>query len=343
MRTAFVVFPPCGSIALSVARGLKAHGISPHLFQYGAVSHPSQAWRAATGVLDPQRRGEIRASFNQVIREAILPALELERPDIVLFLKGDVLDRDVHEALSSAGIRIVCWAYDSLSRCPEQLSAMDLASRVFVMDGADVATVAGHAEWLPLGFDAGFYYPSDTGHKDIDVLLVGSLMRLYKRRRSFLHRLGASALARHRRCVLVGSTGTRFGDAMLRVPETIEWASPRLPEADLARLVSRAKICVNILQDDGKQPVNPLFFGIPGAKVCEAAEAAPHLSRWLTPGVQYLAVDETTFIDRFEELLEDEEQRETIAAAGFAEARRAHTYDERLRTILRSLAQEVST
>jgi hypothetical protein len=207
------------------------------------------------------------------------------------------------------------------------------------MDGTDVEVVGKKAEWLPLGYDPEIYRPGKGNSRDIDVLFVGLLNSLYSARRRYLKTLEGSYLTRRYRCVLVGTTGTRVGDRIIRVPRGVDWLAKRLPERELGALVARSKICVNIHQDDGGMPVNPMFFAIPGAGACQVAEKRPYLSRWLTPFEHYIPADEDGLEDALVDLLEHDVRRNSVSRASHEIARNAHTYFHRIDMMLARLSR----
>lgn len=338
-RKVVIVGPDTGGIPQSVAKAFGRLGWLAETCLYLPPVITSVGKLLLHRLRDPHSDRAFRREFNRAIRERLLQVVAERGADLILILKGDYLDECHVGLLQSCRIPLVLWTLDSLSRAPAQKILAQMALHTFYIDGGDLTPGAAAASWLPLGFDADLYRPQPASAKDTDVLLIGSLGARYRRRSAALKRLHASPLSRDWSCGFIGSSGTIAGNLAMtlrhrsRRPGGVSWLSRRVPAGQLAGAIARSRICVNIHQDDGLMPVNPMFFAIPGCGTCQLAEESPHLARWLRPGVDYAACSEASLLAQLQGLLESPELLERIGRAGYLASSR-HSYEARVAAIL---------
>jgi hypothetical protein len=273
----------------------------------------------------------MQREFNRVMRQQFIPLVSREKPELLLVVKPYRPDDDVGNALTRQSLPIVTWATDSLQRFDGQNLLFRRSQVAYFADGGDISE--GQGRWLPLGFDDETFRPADDP-KYWDVLFVGNMaVPVYHKRYAFFRLLDNSGLHRNYRMGFIGATPCRFYNRFRWYPGRIRWVSPQLPMKELARAIASSRVVVNIHQDDGRMPINPMFFAIPGCRVCQVAEDREYLGQWLRPGTEYIAVNSTNFVGVLTELLRDNGEVERISAAGFA-ASAQHTYTARVRQIL---------
>ncbi len=335
----------CGGIPQSIAKAFRSIGWDAALFTYGAP-RMNLLQLATLRVVDPHCDKITRSTFNQCFRTGVFPELRRNRPDFLLVLKGDYFDDDVRDFLTRAEIPLVLWTFDSLFKAPAQRLLAEMAVHTFYVDGGDVPAGGYRSSWLPLGYDGDIYHPYPDIEKTIDVLLIGFIGIRYKRRRQIIDLLDESVLAQKWRCAFIGSTGTLMGNLSLQLHYgsaahgRVTWLSRRIPPESLALAIAKSKICINIHQDDGIMPVNPMFFAIPATGTCQLAEQKPHLRQWLVPGRHYAEFTDGNFLEVLSGLLDDDKKRTSIVKNGI-EACRDHTFISRVKSIV-SVIERVS-
>jgi hypothetical protein len=325
-------------IPQSVCEGFERIGARATLVRFGVPSPRWRAARLAARYLDPDNQRADACSFNEALRSIVVPQLRRDRQAILVVMRGYRVDTKVARAIHALPNPVVLWTYDSLARWPAQASLSAIAHHRFYIDRVDVPPGDAAATWLPLGYDDAIYRP--VGKKDLDVVFVGTVRSLYQRRRRFLERLAGSSLAKNFRCGFVGSTGLRIKDRFLRIGKHLSWIATHLSETELAQVVASARISINVHQDDGGEPVNPMFFAMPGAGACMLAYGQPHLARWLQPDVEYVPFGDTDYLQRIEALLGDEARLQAIRERGLRAVQMNHTYAARAKTILDRLDSE---
>lgn len=271
--------------------------------------------------------------YNQFLRCHVLPALVANAPRLLVFLRPYRLVPDVQKTLVTLGRPLVTWATDSLTRYGRYAGIWDIAVRNYVFDGGDVRD--GLTRWLPLGFDDEVYRPQES--REWDVIFVGRVYaRIYDRRLHFFQRLVSSDVLSTYHVAWAGSVVRQQQKLKHQFQERGGICLGDLSIPELAQGIARAKIAICVHQDDGHQPVNPMFFAIPGCRTCLVTDRRDYLGRWLTPGQEFVPAEPDDFLDRLKKLLRNEVFRVELAERGFQAARR-HTWVERVRTMLEEI------
>lgn len=309
-------------------------GLEADLLQFQDFIPRSLVGRVCYRFLRSYRHAGIARSFNGILQERLIPLLSgINAPTLLLFIKPHLIEDRNKLALRQAGIPIVSWSIDSLSRYPGQDSLNGLAQHRFFMDRGDVSSP--DSSWLPLGYDEQYYLPSTD--RPIDIVFIGFLKQPhYASRKQCLLELASSDLPNRYRCVFIGSTGYRAKDASYKRRMNLEFKGYVSPQ-EYAWHITHAKVGVNIHQDDGIEPVNPSFFAIPGARVCQLTDSRPYLSQWLAPEREYAEFEHGKFLQTLRALLADPVRSDRIADGGYAAAVSRHTYVQRSRAILAKL------
>ena len=271
--------------------------------------------------------------YNQFLHGHVLPALLAKPPHLLVFLRPYRLVPEVQKTLVALGRPLVTWATDSLARYGRYAGVWEIATRNYVFDGGDARDSL--TRWLPLGFDDEVFRPRES--REWDVLFVGRVYaRIYDRRLHFLQRLASSDLPSTFRVAWAGSVARQQRKLKQQFRERGGVCLGDLSIPELAAAIARAKIAVCVHQDDGHQPVNPMFFAIPGCRTCLVTDRRDYLGHWLTPEQEFVPAEPDDFPDRLRELLGNGRLRAELAERGYQAARR-HTWVERIRTMLEEI------
>lgn len=330
-RHAIVLGPPMFGFGEAIARAFRSLGWSCDPIYYASPPfNPISSSRRLAAIAERVRG----ASVNRTFRDDVIPAILSRNPSIVVVLKGLNLNRDNAEFVRSSGTTVIAWTWDSTSRRPAQMDFSSPITHRFCTDGGDAD--GGRSTWLPLGFDEQVFRPR-ASPPDIDILLSGSLGRNYATRRACVDAILSSDLPSRYTIWLSGLTGDRMSRWRRTRRRTVTWLTRSLPMEQLACLTARAKVCINVHQDDGLQPVGPMLFAIPGCGVCQVAEARPYLATWLEPGLEYVPFEAEDLCDVLRRVLSNEGERLAVAARGYARAMRDHTFVSRVKTLLQTI------
>lgn len=246
--------------------------------------------------------------------------------DIILIIKGHTLNKKTAEILRNINIKKIQWTIDTIERWPGQASLLPFMDEVYFQDGSDVR-LHTNGKWLPLGFDDSlFKYNVD---KDIDILLIGNVkLPFYSKRRECFIRLAFLASEGYKIC-FAGSSVDEDMVSVLKSNGVIILG--RQPFREYARIISRAKICVNIHQDDGGKAINPMFFAIPATGSIQMTDDYDYLKNWLQPYVHYYPTTPETISEDILALLSKESLSYELAISVASE----HSYGARANTIIR--------
>ena len=193
-----------------------------------------------------------------------------------------------------------------------------------------------YCSWLPLGIDENIFSPISQDPQ-YDILFTGYLRQPdYQNRLLYLKKLLASDLIEKYKVALAVSFGSRFIPGYVRKSGAIFLG--RLPMDQYAKAVANSKICVNILQSDGKQPLNPLFFGIGACASCQVIEYRDYFDQWLQSEQHFASVTPDNFIATLDELLAGQGYK-SFADRAYQAVIPHHTFNSRAQAILEGLTQ----
>jgi hypothetical protein len=227
---------------------------------------------------------------------------------------------------------------DSLARYGGHAGPWPEAVRNFVFDGADARP--GLSTWLPLGFDDEQFRPGEQ--RQWDVLFVGRLfVRGYDLRRQFFERLVSWKELPRYRVAWVGHASRQLSGLIQRARQC---GMVNLGEVDmtaLAAAIAASRISILVHQDDGCQPVNPLFFAIPGCRSCLVTDRRDYLNRWLVPHREFVPVELEKLLPTLTALCTDAQASAMVAEQGWRAAQQ-HTWVRRISSLLEELMVPMS-
>lgn len=334
-RNCVVVSPPIYQ-GQCIAEGFRECGWEARLVTF--CGKPSMTrLNPISWLRKPEPGRDITKQFDFVLREQVLPLAEKCKADLLLVVRPDRFSDQTEAALSAYKRFIATWAMDSLSRYPAQDSLAPYAAASFFLDGGDVKGQKTY--WLPLGVD-GKLIEKCSAEKDTDVLFIGSLEgSMYMKRRSCLMELMDSGISERYRCAAVVRDGGRIRDEMLKWRARFP-ISRSVSMEEYARRISKVRVCINVLQNDGIAPINDAFMLIPAAQTCQLVDKRDYLAQWLKPEQHFSWFEEGKLLPRLEELLCDDGKSNKIANEGRKEALAAHTYRERAKQIISRIGIE---
>jgi len=274
-----------------------------------------------------------QALFNRFLEREVWPRLLSEHPDLLLLVRPFTLSVRNRHRLCSSGIPAITWMTDSLVRYGGHAGPWPEAVRNFVFDGADARP--GLSTWLPLGFDDEQFRPGEQ--REWDVLFVGRLFaRGYYLRRQFFERLLSWKELPHYRVGWVGNASRQLSGLVLRARQCGMVTLGEVDMTALAGAIAASRISILVHQDDGCQPVNPLFFAIPGCRSCLVTDRRDYLSRWLVPHREFVPVELGKLLPMLTALCKNAHASAMMAEQGWRAAQQ-HTWLQRVKTLLTDL------
>lgn len=236
-------------------------------------------------------------NFNNGIKK-IFEVVDKEGIDAILVLKGHELYETTKIILKKRSIPVYQWTTDSVRRVTGQASLLPYADKVYFQDGSDIA-LHNSGEWLPLGFDDEVFTPQES--RIIDVLLLGNLLQpYYETRAKYFYEI-ARLTKQDINIVFVGANEEETLSKHFKQLNVQNMG--RVPYDKYVSLIRNSRICVNIHQDDGGKPLNPLFFSIPATNSVQITESRNYFKEWLIPDVEYFPTDISHVNNKIENLL----------------------------------------
>lgn len=248
----------------------------------------------------------LRKDFNDKLRKAIgmLNLNGLGEANLII-IGGRRIDRKNIKRLNKSNFKITYWYTDSSNRFKGVEAQSALYDKILYHDGGDFEnSLHLKKQWMPYGFNDNLYAPSSAEKKDIDILFTGYLKQPeYKTRLEYLHTLMNSCLPEKYKVVAVVTT---YNKTLIKQLEQAKVKHVgRIQEIEYASYIKRAKVVINIIQDDGERPINPLFFAIPFAKSIQITNKLTHLNGWLSKGVHYIEAEKDDLVQTLLNLLEN--------------------------------------
>jgi hypothetical protein len=268
--------------------------------------------------------------YNRFLDREVWPSVAAADPNLLLFVRPFTLTVRNRRLLRSNCTPTITWMTDSLARYGRYAGPWPEAVRNYVFDGADERP--GLSTWLPLGFDDEQFRPGEQ--RRWDVLFVGRLfVRNYNLRRLFFERLlDWKDLSRYR-VAWVGHASRQLSGLVHRAKQRSVTLLGELDMAALASAIAASRISILVHQDDGSQPVNPLFFAIPGCRSCLVTDRRDYLQRWLVPQCEYVPADLDELHSVLSPLTTNAHASATVAEQGWRAAQQ-HTWLQRVKTLL---------
>lgn len=248
------------------------------------------------------------------LRQAILKAIAIQTPEIILILKGEVLNEDDLQAIrASTSAKLVTWWVDNPAQMPDDW--WHFFAHVFCFDQTYVQHLQEHghsASWLPCAGDPFLYSPSIPHDAYCGVpVFIGR----HSQQRNWIAELPSP--------LLIGP-GWKHASH--------EYVSPR----EAAKYYSSSPISLNCHSvTHGMGGLNTKCFEIPLAGGFQLLDTVAGMDLLFDPA-QHVAVyaSPPEALYRITEYLAKPEQRRCMIQAARTHVLTHHTYQHRMQTLL---------
>lgn len=208
-------------------------------------------------------------------------------PDMMLVVRGDVIDPSWVEAMRKRGTRTVLWLYDELRRThldADQLGCYDVVATYSPSDAANIRLTRDGVLDVPLAYDERLVAHASASRTASDLLFVGAR---YANREQLLLRL-----------IAAGIDVRAFGRDWSRHPidrvRSLSWRRPAIPSGrDLTRseaadATAQAHTTINIHGDqDGFTMRTFEVCGVGGLQLIDR----PDVSLYYEPGAEVIVFE----------------------------------------------------
>lgn len=257
-------------------------------------------------------------------------------PDVVFILNGEILLADTLDYFRSRA-KVALWCFDSVRHIPVITGHISHVDRFYCYDRGDVEFYAQRGEtalFLPQAADSAIYHPVEGVQKDIDILFVGDLYHSPRRREYISQVIKAFPDSRIKVAGIYKPWYKGPLKALLRERRDI-YTNRNIPPQQVNALYNRARVVLNIHNEQQSDGANPKVFEICCAGAYQVCDANPYI-RSLFPGGEvglYESCEE--LIARIREALEGD--KSAAAASARSKVLAGHTFSERMSRVIKDL------
>ena len=320
---------------LSAAKGaFERMGWNVVVEGYDNPIHPytlAMKWRWKLSRNREALQSKSRDAYNRYIIGRFLEV----RPDMVFVMNGDILFGSTLDAFR-ASAKVALWLFDTCSKLPSSVAHIDHVDALFCYEQDDVDGYASQgktAYFLPQACDTDTYCPLSLS-KDIDILFVGNLYTS-PRRMQIMQQVVEHYPDRH---IEVWGLYKPWYKGVLRWlfrEHRDIYKNRTVPAAEVNRLYNRARVVLNIHQEQQRDGANPRTFEIFGSGAWQVCDANPCIE-------QMFSADEMGVFHSIDELfacIDDALHHDKTAAVEQARAKilAQHTFDVRMQTVVSQL------
>ncbi len=258
-----------------LAKAAQDLGYSTIDFSYHLIDNSSLLRRILTSSIPNYAYKKQSECFNNQLTK-FLDNYKSLNVDLVLFLKGQYIYDEVMNKLKNINATKVFWSIDSLVRLP-QVNCNKISDLNFYQDEGDCKY--SNDFWLPLGIDTTFFY--DVKLKKYDITFIGRMKgKSYNRRYKYFIELINSDLGDQFNVNVISNLNIHKQIKNRLRLKRINYLH-KLSYEKFSKMVCESKLVINIHQDDGLRPINPLFFSIPYCKALQIVDDRPYFNKWL--------------------------------------------------------------
>lgn len=245
-------------------------------YSYGIIDKSSLLKRILTAKNELYAYAKQAVTFNKLIAD-VIKEVENKQVDIIFFFKGQEINNSLIKKLKDLKVPIIYWSTDSLCRV-SNFNCHLIADINFLQDGGDCKKK--NDTWLPLGIDVENFYQENN--KKYDVTFIGrSKGSKYKIRKNYLHYLVNSKLPKYYNVKVISNFNPIIKKKLQYFNRNVSFLGSQ-PYNIFAKYIRESKIVINIHQDDGIMPINPLFFSIPFSKTIQIVDNRNYYQEWLS-------------------------------------------------------------
>lgn len=272
------------------------------------------------------------------LNEYILITYKQYCPDIVLIIKGDVINEETVVKMSRS--KNILWMMDGIFYNPQSIKLTDKVNAVFLFEKTDIEKVKVYNKnsfYLPSAYDDQIFKKLRL-EKDIDLLFIGTLHEsriklLEKIRKKFPQLIIKVYCERFR----FYKTPLKYLKSLTDTFYINRFVTPS--EANI--LYNRSKICLNIHHEQSVYGINPRFFEILGASALQFVDHKPFIDDYFSDyNIRTYNNDEELFqmiSSQFSNNLQRSETMQEKDQKLYDTVSKYHTYKNRIEYILEKI------
>lgn len=258
------------------------------------------------------------------------------KPDMVFIMNGEILEPETLDRFRESS-KVAVWLYDSRAKLPLSVGHVDHADAMFCYENNDVEQYrkeGKEAYFLPQACDTDIYRPLDM-ERDIDILFIGTLF-ISPRRKQVVKAVIDSFPDRNIQIYGVYKPWYKGLFTWLFREHRNIYRNCNVAPEQVNVLYNRAKIALNIHNEQQKDGANPRVFEICGSKSYQLCDGNPYIDKLFKNGEIGIwhSIDELTSLIRTGL---DDVCRQSKAEKAYQEVMEHHTYDVRMKTVIDTL------
>jgi len=331
MPKVLIIGPNFYNFCTAVAGGFKTHGWEVCVEKYDNPIHPyttSMKWRYKFACDKPKMRDKSLARYQAYIIERFNDV----RPDLVFLLNGDWITTQTIDLFGQTTV-VACWLFDRLYNLPNSIDHINHINHMFCYDQEDVLLLAQTGKkvsFLPQACDTTIYVPQYK-IKDIDILFVGNLYNS-QRRQEYIESIVAAFP--NKKIRVIGEYKPWYKNplkCLFRKNKSI-FTNRNIPEMDVNYFYNRAKVVLNIHNEQQKEGANPKVFEICGSGAYQICDANTYIKSIFSDGQVGLYQTKKELITLIDNALKCDKSKDAQRAYQIVISK--HTFNKRIEQML---------
>lgn len=336
-RTVLIIGPNYFNFLTATDNAFKRLGWRTAVESYDNPIHPYTTlmkWRWKLSLNRDGMQTKSRREYNAYILERF----NRIQPDMVFIMNGDILEPETLDLFRKTA-KVGLWLFDSRERLQKSVGHIDHADAMFCYEEEDVKLYAKEgkkAYFLPQACDTDTYRPLGL-ERDIDILFIGNLFFSPRRQQV------AKTVVDSFKDLNVQIYGIYkpwykgFFKWLFREHRNI-YKNRNVSPGMANVLYNRARIVLNIHQEQQKNGANPRVFEICGSCSYQLCDGNPYID-------SLFSNEEIGIWHSTEELVSLIRERigqdlQPIAEAAYNEVMLHHTFDARMKTVTDTLFEK---
>jgi spore maturation protein CgeB len=328
-----LVSPVFHGLHEAISLGLQQLGLQVHTVVYDARQGAVAKARGKLMVDAPAQLGiDTKARVMSRTTAAVHNGLSAIDYDILLVIKGDVLDQQLIADQAARGKRTVLWMYDAIVNTHHSVDSLTTYDTIASFSPSDVENFvqAGlNARFVPLAADQSYCRQAPITPRGPDVVFFGAR---YDQREGLLSRLDEHGFS----LKAYGRDWSRHPRDRLR---SLSWHRPDFPTAtDLPRSnvsdVANQSVSVLNMHNRKQDGFNLRTFEVPGASGLQLIDR-PDVAQFYEPGAEvivYSSFEEA--VAAIEHAKREPQWASKIRQAGWRRTQAEHLFSHRVAALL---------
>lgn len=269
-------------------------------------------------------------------QQELIKVFDEAAPGLVFIMNGEILLPATLDYFRNKA-KVALWCFDTVKHIPAIEGHIDHVDRFYCYDKGDIdyyAAQGKQAFFLPQAADTSVYHPLEGVQKDIDILFVGDVYHSAKRQK---YLAGVIQAFPDKIIKVVGIYKPWYKNpvkALLRERRDI-YTNHDAEPCTVNELYNRARVVLNIHNEQQKDGANPKVFEICAAGAYQVCDANPYIRQLFPDGEIGLYETPEQMISCLGKALNGDMAQD--AAAARKKVLAGHTFDARIAQVIQDI------